>query len=481
MRREDTAWGGARLRDGRPWGAWYNLAMTPSPIRVAIVGAGPSGFFAADALLKAREDVRVDMFDRLPTPYGLVRYGVAPDHAKIKAVTKTFERTSGDPRVRFFGNVDVGKDVTIQELQARSHAVILSVGASSDRSLGVAGEDLAGSLSATEFVAWYNGHPEYVDLNPDLSGRHAVVVGVGNVAVDVARILSKSVDELRSTDTADHALDALAQSNIETVTILGRRGPAQAKWTTKELRELAELENADLIVDPAELELDPASEAVVADSPAAQRDMEILRAAAASAPQGKPRRLTIRFFASPIALEGEEGHVRRMVVGKNRLEDRDGYLAAVATGEEETIPADLVLRSVGYRGVPLAGVPFDERKGVIPTDGDRVLDEHGEPIPGLYACGWISRGPSGVIGTNKPDAVQTVETLLAEPSLPEPDDASDEAMPALLASRGVRFVGVEGWMALDAAEMAAGEASGRPRVKVTSVEAMLEKAGSART
>lgn len=452
--------------------------LASAPLRVAIVGAGPSGLFAADALLKANEDVRVDVFDRLPTPYGLVRYGVAPDHAKIKAVTRTFEATCRDPRVRFFGNVDVGREVSIDELRQRAHAVLLAVGASSDRALGVPGEDLAGSLSATEFVAWYNGHPEYVDLDPKLDARHVVVVGMGNVAVDVARILAKSVDELRVTDIADHALDALAESRVEHVTMLGRRGPAQAKWTTKELRELGELANADIDVDPAQLDLDPASAAAVAGDRAQQRNLELLRTFAAQRPSGKPRTLRLRFLASPIELHGDDaGRVTEMTIGRNRLEERDGgYLAAVDTGERERVPADLVLRSVGYRGVPLSGAPFDERRGVIPNEGGRVLDENGRARPGLYVAGWIKRGPSGVIGTNKADAMKTVEALLADP-LPEPADASDEAVPALLRDRGVPWVDFEGWLRLDAAETDHGAPAGRPRVKVVSVEEMLRRAG----
>ncbi len=447
-----------------------------SPLRIAIVGAGPSGFFAADALLKAREDVHVDLIDRLPTPFGLVRYGVAPDHGKIKAVTKTFDKTASNSRFRFFGNVSLGEDITIEELKEHAHAVILAVGASSDRSLGVPGEDLDGSLSATEFVAWYNGHPEYVDLNPDLSGKHAVVVGVGNVAVDVARILAKSVDELRASDIAEHALEALASSEVETITVVGRRGPAQAKWTTKELRELAELENADLVVDPEALELDPVSEAQVAESAATQRDLEILRTAAATPAQGKPRKLLLRFLASPLELKGEAGHVRSMVLGLNRLEARGDDVGAIATGAQEEIPADLVLRSVGYRGVSIPGVPFDEKRGVVPNDGARVLDADGRPVPGLYACGWISRGPSGVIGTNKPDAVQTVETVLADGPALHPADASAAALPALLEARGVAYVDYAGWCAMDAAELAAGEAAERPRVKIVRVDEMISAA-----
>lgn len=453
---------------------------SPSPLRVAIVGAGPSGLFAADALLKARDDVRVDVLDRLPTPYGLVRYGVAPDHAKIKSVTKAFERTCRDPRVRFFGNVDVGRDVRLDDLRRHAHAVLLAVGASSDRSLGIPGEDLDASLSATEFVAWYNGHPDYVDLAPPLDARSVAVVGVGNVAVDVARILAKSVDELRETDIADHALEALAESRVEHVVMLGRRGPAQAKWTTKELRELGELENADILVDPADLELDPASAAEVEADAMTKRNMEVLAGFAAKAREGKPRTLQLRFLVSPVALEGEGGRVARMVLGRNRLEEREGgYVAAVDTGERETIDADMVLRSVGYRGVAMPDVPFDARRGVVPHDSGRVLGEDGRPLPGTYVAGWIKRGPSGVIGTNKADAMETVRALLSDP-LPEVEDASEAALPALLDRRGVHAIDFDGWLALDRAETEAGAACGRPRVKVVEVDEMLRRAREAR-
>ena len=447
-----------------------------SPLHVAIVGAGPSGFFAADTLLKRRDDVRVDLFDRLPTPYGLVRYGVAPDHQKIKLVTRAYERTCAHERVRFFGNVDFGRDVTLDDLTERYHAVVFTVGASSDRSLGIPGEDLEGSLSATEFVAWYNGHPDYADLDAPLDARSVAVVGMGNVAVDVTRILAKSVGELRTTDIADHALDALADSATTDIYMLGRRGPAQGKFTTKELRELGELANADIVVDPAELELDPASEASLEGDPMRQKNIEVLRDFAAKELEGKPRRVHLRFFVSPLELGGEDGRVATLTLGRNRLEPQDsGYIASVDTGERETLPAQAVYRSVGYRGVPLEGVPFDDRRGVIPNDTGRVLDAPGgSPLPGLYTAGWIKRGPSGVIGTNKADAMETVDALL-EDDLPAP--TAPGAIAPLLDDRGVRYVRFEDWKALDAAEIEAGEAQGRPRVKVTSVEGMLDHIG----
>lgn len=447
----------------------------PSPLRIAIVGAGPSGFFAADSLLKAREDVSVDLIDRLPTPYGLVRYGVAPDHQKIKSVTRLYERTCKDPRVRFLGNVEFGSDLTLADLKRHYHAIIFSVGAASDRSLGIPGEDLPGSLSATEFVAWYNGHPDYADLDPPLNAKRVVVIGMGNVAVDVTRILAKSAAELAETDIADHALEKLRHSQVEHIVMLGRRGPAQGKFTTKELRELGELANADIDVDPAAIELDERSREAIADDPYTRKNIEVLEGFAQQEPAGKSRTVTLRFFASPVEIQGE-GAVERVVIEKNRLVSTDsGYLKSEGTGETEVLPAQMVLRSVGYQGVPLPDLPFDARTATIPNDHGRVLESRGgAPRPGEYVAGWIKRGPSGVIGTNKADAAETVKTLLSDP-LPEvePGHERPEAVTDLLHERGVPFVTFDAWLALDAHEVALGESQGRPRVKVTDRDEML--------
>jgi ferredoxin--NADP+ reductase len=449
--------------------------MSSHPLRVAVVGAGPSGFYTAEALIKGRDAVEVDLIDRLPTPYGLVRYGVAPDHQKIKSVTRMYERTCGDSRVRFLGNVAYGRDLHLDDLQRHYHAVVFAVGAASDRNLGIPGEALAGSLSATEFVAWYNGHPDYVDLTPDLSGGSVAVIGMGNVAVDVVRILAKSTEELAETDIAVHALDHLASSRVEDVYMIGRRGPAQGKFTTKELRELGELAHADIVVDPTQLDLDPASERALEGDRAQTRNVEILRSFAAKPLEGKPRRVHMRFLASPVELIGAES-VQSVRLERNTLDERDGgYLAAVGTGAFDEIPAQMVLRSVGYRGVALDGVPFDQRRGVVPNVLGRVLDApDGNAVPGLYVAGWIKRGPSGVIGTNKADAMETVAQLLDD----QPEGAmephgSAEAVDALLSERGVRTFDFEAWRRLDAAEVAAGEALGRPRVKVVDVAEML--------
>ncbi len=452
--------------------------MNPTPLRVAVIGAGPSGFYAADALLKAREDVSVDLFDRLPTPYGLVRYGVAPDHQRIKSVTRLYERTCRDPRVRFFGNVAYGRDLDHNDLTRHYHAIVYAVGAPSDRSLGIPGEDLPGSLSATEFVAWYNGHPDFVTLDPPLDAEQVAVIGVGNVAVDVTRILAKTPEELAATDMADYALDALAKSRVRDIYMLGRRGPAQAKFTTKELRELGELAEADIIVDAGDLEVDDASLASIEGDTIAQKNLEVLRDFAARTPAGKPRRIHLKFFVSPIEVHGSN-RVEAMTLERNRLEPTDGgYLRAVGTGESYTLPLQLILRSVGYRGQPLPGVPFDERRAVIPNRQGRVLSApDGEPLAGEYVVGWIKRGPTGVIGTNKADAMETVEALLSDelPSL-APEDTAPEAIVKLLEAKGVRFVTFEEYQALERYEVEAGKAQGRPRVKLTRLDEMLEHA-----
>jgi ferredoxin/flavodoxin---NADP+ reductase len=445
-----------------------------NPLRVLVVGAGPSGFYTAEALLKDLQDVSVDLIDRLPTPYGLVRYGVAPDHQKIKSVTKMYEKTSQDPRLRFLGNVHFGVDLTHAEAKKHYHAIVYTVGASADRNLGIPGENLLGSMSATEFVAWYNGHPDYCDRIGNLNAQHVAVVGVGNVAVDVTRILAKSVDELKTTDIADHALDVLKDSKVTDIYMLGRRGPAQAKFTTKELRELGELHNADIIVNPAEVEVNAKSLESIKDDPSMKKNIEILQEFSKKPLEGKPRRVHLRFLVSPIELLGDNA-VTQMRLEKNRLDEN---LNAVGTGEFETLPMEMVFRSVGYKGVALPDVPFDSKRGVIPNNAGRVLDAPaGNPVPGEYVAGWIKRGPSGVVGTNKADAHDTIKILVAEqlnlPTL-DAEHAKSEAVDKLLESKGVRFISFKHWQALDAHELQLGLAQGRPRVKVTDIAKMLE-------
>lgn len=446
--------------------------MSDRPLRVAVIGSGPAGMYAAEALLKQSEGpVSVDVFDRLPAPYGLVRYGVAPDHYKIKSVIKVFENTLSQPQVRFFGHVEFGRDLTQADCRRLYDAVIYAVGAASDRSLGIAGEDLPGSISATEFVNWYNGHPDAAMAQITLEARGAVVVGVGNVAVDVARILAKTADELAQTDIADHALEVLARSQVTDIYVLGRRGPVQAKFTPQELKELGELPNTDILVQPEELELDAVSETALADNRTAQRNLELLRAFARKPSEGKPRRLHLRFLVSPVEIRGA-GKVEEVVIERNRLDERE---RAIGTGQYETLAAEMVLRSVGYKGLPIPGVPFDARAHVVPNVAGRVLRD-GEVTPGEYATGWIKRGPTGLIGTNKVDSVETVRSLLEDtPNLPRAPQGEPEAVEALLRERGVRYVTRADWLVLDRHELALGEAQNRPRVKLVRIEEMLER------
>ena len=357
-------------------------------------------------------------------------------------------------------------------------AVVYAVGAQTDRRLGVPGEDLPGSWAATELVAWYNGHPDFQELSFDLSGERAVVIGNGNVALDVARMLALTREELMPTDTTDAAIEAIAESGIREIVVLGRRGPVQAAWTSTELQEMGELAGADILVDPAELALDPASEAELADaSNIVQRNVEILRGFAVREPTGKPRAVRLRFRASPVAILGDE-RVDGVEIVRNRLEpDGKGSVRAVATGDAEAIPAGIVFRSVGYRGVQLPGAPFDEATGTIPNVGGRVLDDSGAPIPGVYAAGWIKRGPTGVIGTNKKDAVETVDHLLEDARAGILASADDQRhIEDLLAERGVQLVMYPGWSAIDTFERARGEKHGRPRVKLCTWDELLAAA-----
>ena len=386
------------------------------PYHVVIVGSGPSGYFAAASLLKFADasdeaDVRVDMLEMLPTPWGLVRSGVAPDHPKIKSISAQFEKTALDPRFRFFGNIVVGDHVQPAELAERYDAVIYAVGAQSDRSLGIPGEDLPGSVAAVDFVGWYNAHPHFEEMAPDISSGRAIVVGNGNVALDVARILVTDPDVLATTDIADHALQSLHDRGVEEVVIVGRRGPLQAPFTTLELRELGDLEglgDVDVIVDPADF-ADISDEDVDAAGKAVRNNIKVLRGYAEREPRRAKRRIVFRFRTSPIEIKGE-GRVESIVLGRNALVDADGRIVAKDTGEREELPAQLVVRAVGYRGVQTPGLPFDEKSGTIPHTGGRIDGSRNE-----YVVGWIKRGPTGVIGSNKSDSQETVDTLVCRP------------------------------------------------------------------
>jgi ferredoxin--NADP+ reductase len=453
--------------------------------RVAIVGAGPAGAFAAACLLRARGDAEIDLFERLPTPWGLLRAGVAPDHQEIKRLEDTFDRQTLGRGCRFLGNVEVGVDVSHAELMRHYAAVIYATGAQTDKSLGIPGEDLPGSWAATEFVAWYNGHPDYRDLDFDLSGRRAVVIGNGNVAADVTRVLTLSPAELARTDIAGHALEALRASRIEEVVVLGRRGPAQAAFTSAELRELGRLEGVDLRVDPADVELDAVSSRWLAEEGTftARKNVELLREfAARPADAGARRRIELRFLRSPAEIRGAD-RVEAIDVRRNEIvRADDGALRARAVDEAvETIECGLVLRSVGYRAVPLPDVPFDERYFVLPNERGRVRTAGGEPLPGVYAVGWIKRGPTGILGTNKRDAEETVAGLVEDlDALPWPD-AEREQIDGLLAERKPDLVTVDGWRAIDAHELDRGRSEERPRVKLASRDELVSVAADGST
>ena len=447
------------------------------PYHVAIVGSGPSGYFAAASLLKFADstedaDVRVDMLEMLPTPWGLVRSGVAPDHPKIKSISAQFEKTALDPRFRFFGNIVVGDHVQAAELAERYDAVIYAVGAQSDRSLGIPGEDLAGSVAAVDFVGWYNAHPHFEEMAPDISSGRAVVVGNGNVALDVARILVTDPDVLATTDIADHALKVLHDRGVEEVLVLGRRGPLQAPFTTLELRELGALEglgDVDVIVDPADF-ADISDEDIEAAGKTVRNNIKVLRGYAEREPRGAKRRIVFRFCTSPIELKGE-GRIESIVLGRNALVDDNGRIVAKDTGEREEVPAQLVVRAVGYRGVPTPGLPFDDRSGTIPHANGRIDGRRNE-----YVVGWIKRGPTGVIGSNKSDSQETVDTLVSDLSgadLAEVGADYPEELVEWLLERQPKLITDDHWKLIDEHERSAGQPHGRPRVKLTSVAELL--------
>lgn len=454
------------------------LGSSSRPLRVAIVGAGPSGFYAAGALLQQKEiHVSIDIFDRLPTPYGLVRYGVAPDHQKIKSVTKVYERTVRDSRVHYFGNVGLGEEISHEDLKSYYDQIIYATGASSDNQLGIPGEDLAGSFSATEFVAWYNGHPDFANREFDLSVERVAVVGVGNVAMDVTRILAKSMDELAVTDIADYALEKLRTSKVKHIHVIARRGPAQVKFTNPEIKELGELAEADVIIKTEDLILDPASQASLESDRTAARNLETMRELAERGATGKPKQIHFHFLRSPVELSGN-GAVQAMRMEINQLYTGDNnYIGCRGVNSFETLDVGLVFRSIGYRSVPIPGVPFYEKWGIIPNDKGRVTATHkGEVVPGEYVVGWAKRGPTGVIGTNKPDAVETVELMLQDVQtiVPVADDKADpKTVYALLQGRGVDYITFDDWLKLEAIEDERGKAQGRPRVKFTSEADML--------
>ena len=450
------------------------LGSLKNPLRIAIIGSGPSGFYAADPLLKSTEPLcRVDMFDRLPTPFGLVRGGVAPDHPKIRNVTKVYERIAARDGFRFFGNVTIGSDLSIHDLRQCYDAILFASGTETDRHLNIPGEDLLGSYTATSFVGWYNGHPDYRDHTFNLDREVAVVVGMGNVAMDVARILAKTADELKTTDIAQHALESLAESRIREIHIVGRRGVTQAACTPLELKEMSELVDCQPRVNPDDLVLTSLSQQELEDRNR-NRNVELLTEYAEAPPRDTTRTMHFHFLRSPIDIKGD-GHVESIVLAKNKLVGTEPFQQwAEPTGETLELPCDLVFRSIGYRGIPIPGVPFEERKGIIPNHKGRV-QENGAVVPGLYAAGWIKRGPSGIIGTNKPDSHETSDCLLEDAaSLTPCPNREDDAVVRLLEEKEIRFVSLDDWHQIDAAEIARGKVVGKPRERFTRIDEMLQ-------
>lgn len=439
--------------------------MSKNTLKVAIIGAGPAGMFAAEALLKQKDyDVRVDVFDKRTVPYGLVRFGVAPDHAKIKAVSKRYDKTFEDPRARFLGNVNFGKDISLEQALEFYDKIIFSIGAPADHSLGIPGEDLKGVFAAREFVGWFNCDPEDAELPVDLSGKRAFVIGIGNVAMDVARIMARSRDELAKTEIADHALAKLKESKITHIHIVARRGPAEAACTLPELKEITSMENTDIIVSEADFEY--IDDAAIADDKEKKGMVELLRTFIGKEPTGKPIRLYFDFLVSPLTCSGSNGKLEKMTFIKNKLVLEDGWLNAVEVpGSEFEQDADLMLRAIRYKGVEFPGLPFDNRKGIIPNDKGRIKD-----VKDVYVTGWIKRGATGVIGTNKPDAAETVQSLLEDISSAEFKNASTEAIDKYLKEKNIRVVNKDDWNRINAEELRRGQEQGRDRVRFVFAE-----------
>lgn len=448
-----------------------------NPLLVAIVGSGPSGFYATEALIKSGLHVKIDMFERLPAPYGLVRYGVAPDHAKLKQAIQLYDKIAGASQFNYLGNVTVGRDLAVDELQQSHHAVIFTCGAESDRKLGIPGENLQGSYTATEFVGWYNGHPDYRDRQFDLSHEVAVIIGQGNVAADVSRILAKSIDELKHTDISAHALETLAASRIRDIYVIGRRGPAQAKFTPKELREFGELAICDPVINPEDLALNPASQAELEEkSNAASVKICQLFEEFSRIQLSKSKRCHFRFLLSPVELTGKD-KLQGLILEKNKLSGEPFSQSARGTGEKITLDAGILFRSIGYLGVAIPGLPFDARKGIIPNNQGRIT-ENGAALPGLYTAGWIKRGPTGIIGTNRACSVETIGSLVQDlPALGTTPKRGISAIIPLLKERKIRYVSYPEWKKIDDQEVVRGKPAGKPREKFTQVDDMLSVLG----
>ncbi len=464
-----------------------SASKTEQILRVAIVGSGPAGFYAADALLSQSEvPVQVNMFERLPTPFGLVRAGVAPDHQSVKKVVKAYERSAARPNFHFFGNVALGRDIQVEDLTAHHDQIIYAVGNEADRRLGIPGEDLLGVHPASVFVGWYNAHPDYREAKFDLTAERVAVIGNGNVAVDVTRILSRDEHDLRQTDIAEHALRALAKSGVREITLLGRGGPVQATFTPKEVRELGQMHGADPVVAPGEIALDALSQAALdaADEKSApQKNMALLREFAERGQGTNPQKIRFRFLVSPVELLGDdEGKITKIRLEKNALvETEDGAPRSRGTGEFEEIDVEMVFVSIGYQGTPLPGVPFDEKRGIIANrDGRVVVAETDEVVANQYVVGWAQSGPRGLIGSHRAASGAVAKLMLedfAAGTAPARDLGDPSAVETLLRERGIDVISFVDWKIIDQIETNRGERRGAPRVKFTRVEDMLTATG----
>ncbi len=455
-----------------------SLGCTQRPLRVAIVGSGPSGFYAIEALLKSKYNIEVDMFDRLPAPFGLVRYGVAPDHPKIKNVISLYEKTAQDDRFAFFGNVNVGRDISVGDLQKFYDCIIFACGAENERHLGIPNETYYGSHTATEFVGWYNGHPEYQNRRFDFSHSAAVVVGMGNVAMDVARILCKTVSELQKTDITSHALEVLSMSQVKEIHVIGRRGPVQAAFTPTVIKEFLELSDCDVVLDHGYLQLNSSSQTELDDIefPARKKNLEILKKFSNLKILGKSKKLIFHFLKSPIAVEGS-GRLEKLILEHNHLTGEPGHQIVRGISQMDEIDCGIMFRSVGYWGVPLKGLPFNRKDGIFPNHGGRLID-NGKTLPGLYAVGWIKRGATGIIGTNKPDSEETVANLLADiENFKACEFPIRQEIEEFLRQKKIRFVNYQDWEKINAAEIKRGEFVGKSREKFTTISEMLACVG----
>jgi ferredoxin/flavodoxin---NADP+ reductase len=445
-------------------------STTDRPLRVAIVGAGPAGVYAADVLMKSDTPVSIDLFERQPAPYGLIRYGVAPDHPRIKGIVNALRQVLSKPEIRLLGNVEYGRDLGVEDLRRHYDAAIFTTGAEKDRALDVPGIDLPGSFGGAEFVSWFDGHPDVPRTWP-LEAESIAVVGAGNVALDVARMLSKTADELLVTEIPDNVYQGLKASPVKEVHVFARRGPAQAKFTPLELRELDHSPNVEVIVAPEDIEYDDGSVAAIHSDNQTKLVVRELERYAMRDVGDRSRKLFLHFFESPVAVLGD-GKVEAFRTERTELRGDGGV---TGTGVTHDWPVQAVYRCVGYRSSALPGLPFDPDNAVVPHDAGRVLDADGHPLPGLYVNGWVKRGPVGLIGHTKGDAIETVGSLLADlPKLPEAEDPSPEAVTALLEARGVQYTTWDGWNLLDAHEQSLGEPHGRARIKVVERETMVE-------